>query len=89
MVPSGAVARASYSPPMTDDPDDIREFTRAETRNYNPRPCPACGQQTMHYAFTEMTDYGSTVPRYLRGYGKCYNGNCVLNGGDEGTMPGR
>jgi hypothetical protein len=69
---------------IDDDPDARREFTHQETLTYNPQRCPRCGQQTMQWSFTDLSDFGSAERKYLRMRGHRMN-NCVLNGGQDGS----
>ena len=60
---------------MTVDPDEGRLFTAREVHQYNPRPCPDCGQITLVYSFLDVTpdDEGRI---YLRGTPECGNPDC-------------
>jgi hypothetical protein len=64
---------------------EAHTFTEEEMRNYNPQPCPTCGQPSMQYEFEDTHDsHGLPVPLFTLKNSVCTNENCASNGGPEG-----
>jgi hypothetical protein len=70
---------------MSNDDESQRSFTETEMREYNPQPCPTCGQPSMQYEFEDTHDeHGVPRARYILRSSMCTNERCASNGGPEG-----
>ena len=68
------------------DNDDSRIFSPQERADYGPQTCPICGQEGLVYSFTQVSDYSSAEPKFMRTRARCTNTHCAINGGSAGEL---